>query len=177
MRIVAIDPLETVDIDFHREALLRAERLWTSYLDRSDLTAPLREAGEAALSGVRDELAKHEPGKGPTFTVGMIPGEKRATVMGLIEEAEKAATAGERQAAEHRWRRAVVRASVRGHAGLMRRDGSAVPFDSVPMPFAGQSVSVPSELMLEVYAGAGIIGDLAGIALDLQRLGADEKNG
>lgn len=175
-QLVAIDPSETVEVDFFAAAQARSIRLWREAAARAE--APGQEEALAFAQGqigeAEAELARYA-GDGPIFTLGLIPGEKRALILGLIQAAEEEKDRAQRAAAEHRWRREVIRWSVRGHRALRRANGSEAPFSSEEARSAGEAVLVPTEKQIEVYSASGLFGDLAALALDAQQLGGAEK--
>lgn len=207
MRIpVGIDPSEVWEVDFCLEAGRFAVEAWRETLARAreveaaamvgaekgvgddeegavkakQAQAEAAEkvaAAERGLAAAEADLASYVPGTGPTFVVGHIPGARRAEIAGMMADTRAAKTDRERFPAEQAWRREVVRWAVRGHRGLFRRDGSEQAFDGRQVALAGETITQPTERQLEVYVGAGMLGDLCSICLRPQGLDEAGKNG
>jgi hypothetical protein len=179
MRVpVGIDPAETWHVDFCREAAEYAVELWRSVLSAAkEQKDPAKEqTAAAALADAQAELAGYAGG-GPMITLGHIPSAKRAEIAGMIADARKLTAEVERALAEQAWRRQVIRWAVRGHSGLKNRAGEEQGFDAEPVTIAGETYRIPTEKQIERYALAGMLGDLANVALRPQEMGEAEKNG
>jgi hypothetical protein len=178
MRVpVGVDISETWEVDFCAAAGRDSVDAWRAVLSAAGDDAAKRLAAEQALAAAEDELESYEVGSGPVIIVGHIPGAKRAEIAGMMQDAEGASSARERLPAEQAWRREVVRWAVRGHRGLRRRDGAEQPFEGTSVTIAGETFTQPTERQIERYVQAGMLADLAHVALTRQGLTGAEKNG
>ncbi len=164
--IYGIDPDETWDVDYCLESIrLRVEE--------ARAAGP---GGAEALAAAERDRGEYAPGSGPVFRVGHPPSAKAYEIMGLAAENVGKPLGAEKLGTIYRWEREVVRWSVRGHHNLRfrRRDGTTaeVPFESAEV--AGRPVV--SDKTLEVYGASGLLGPLARMVYDAQRLSEPEKN-
>lgn len=174
-----IDPDEVWELDFCAEVArmkARVERdVAASYResaaqakdasDRLDLETAAAKCEARAVEADAD-LAGYQPGTGPIFQVGAIPGRRRAELLGRRQELNALRVGEEKAGGLADWARDVVSASVRGHRNLLRASGGEVPFEAVE--------GRPSARTLEAYGP--ILADLAWVVVSQQRLGADGKN-
>lgn len=205
MRIpLGIDISETFEIDFCLEAGKADVEIWEEVLRKAQASAEAAKAGdekkaaddaakaeaekaiaeaaarvevaEKGLATAKAELAAYEPGTGPFVTLGLIPGAKRAELGGMARDSDATKTEREGEAADHAWRREVVRWAVRGHRGMKLRSGAEQPFEAEKITIAGEIFTLPTERQIERYAQAGMLPLLVRFALAQQGLGSAEKN-
>jgi hypothetical protein len=201
MRVpVGIDITETWSVDLCLEGGRHSVELWRAIAERARaelaaLPALPTDAAEEVAAGARSErqalearvatadaslaeaqrdLAAYVPGSGPSITLGHVPAAKRAEIAGMMSDAEKPTTDREKAAAQHAWRREIVRWAVRGHANLKTGRGADVPFESEEARIAGEVLRVPTERQIERYGH--FLGDLANVAMEPQQLDGVEKN-
>jgi len=194
--VIALDPSETWQLDFSKAVLEQRleirkhiEKEAEEKLEAVRATAPPEHpAPDAAAArellrvrAVREEaereLAGYLPGSGPVFLVGHIPGAKKAAIDALGRSVRGIADLEERALADFRWAREVVRWSVRGHAGLRRRDGTEVAFATTAERFDGEPFDVVAKATIEVYAASRILAELALFIVLGQQLEEVRKNG
>lgn len=179
MRIpTGINPDQQWTVDLCQEAARYAVEIAKAVVEKAkadtgENAAEQLAAAEAFVADAERELAAYVLGAGPIFTIGHISGPARAEIAGMIQEAHDATPGRAQFAAQHTWRREVVRAAVRGHRNLKGPDGAELPFDGTPIAFAGATVLAPSEKQLERYTP--FLADLAAVCLRAQRLTDPEK--
>ncbi len=171
--VYGVDPDETWEVDYCLESIkLRIERLREAVKDPS--------LPGAALAEAERELEQYARGSGPIFIVGHAPSLKSYEFMGMAAEYVERPIGAEKLRDEYRWEREVVRWSVRGHRNLLfrRRDGTTpeVPFEQVEASSGGEKRKVVADRTLEVYGTSGVLGLLARMVVDSQRLTEPEKN-
>lgn len=187
---VAIDPNETWTVDFCLESARHAVETWKQVVEQAKadaaalpatLAPELRRVAEnkltvtqAALAQAEKSLAEYVPGSGPFFTLGHIPDAKRAEIAGMMDEVDRALGAPARAAAQHAWRRELIRWTVRGHRNLRYRSGEEVPFTGASLALASRTITGPTDDQIDRYGT--FIADLAAVCMEAQRLPETEKN-
>jgi hypothetical protein len=184
----AIDPDEVWEIDFVRSVAKRQIKVLDSVIAGfdEDVREAKDEEGRKRFEAERARLAEKRAalaadlaaytGGGPVFTVGHLPGAKRAGLAGEGQAIGVLAAGSEKATRDREWAREVVRWSVKGHAGLLAgREKKPVPFAAESVTWSGSPREVVSERTLDAYEP--IVLDLALAIWDSQRLDGAEKNG
>lgn len=142
---------------------------------RVDLEARAADA-EAKASAAEADLAGYVPGSGPVFVVGSIPNGKRAEILGESIETQRMEHGTEALVRDRKWSETVVRWGVRDHRNLLSgKSKQPIPFRPETIAWDGEERKVPGRKTLEAYAP--ILGDLALLVLDSQRMDEAGKNG
>lgn len=178
LQFFGIDSSETKELDFSLEegrarVALAKKRVEDLRAAEKPDPAAVEEAAKTLADHERD-LAAYAPGSGPVFTVGLIPGAKRAELLGLLSEMGSTPRPSEFQLRDHQWARELVRWTVRGHRGWLSSKGRMLEFKAETVVFDGEERQVPSGATLESYTP--ILHSLARYCQAAQKLEDAEKN-
>lgn len=198
--IYGIDPDETWEVDFlaaQARRLIRANRAGAeaarndaAKIDPERTPEAEREAAATRKGALEKaaafcnekaakleaDLAAYQPGSGPVFLVAPLPNGKRGELIGEAQEVARLDDGKECASRDLAWSEQVVRWSVRGHRNLKKRNGQEIPFASEDLDWAGEKRKVVGRKTLEAYGATGILGSLALLILDSQRIDEAGKN-
>lgn len=178
--VYGVDPDETWEVDYCLESIrIRIEQLHETIANPRTKSDVRLRSQEAVVVAEREQ-EQYERGSGPMFLVGHAPTLKTYELMGMAAEGMGRSVSGDKLCDVYRWEREVVRWSVRGHRNLRfrRHDGSTadVQFEQSDAESGGAKRVVVADRTLEVYGASGMLGPLALMISDSQRLSESEKN-